>query len=214
MIVVGGGSSARFGSDKLMEQIAGRSLFEHTIRAVRPYVDRCVVVCRSEHFQMVADIGLGLEITLGGSSRTASEMAGLAVLAGEAELIGVHDAARPLISGTLIESVFTTAGRVGGAVPILEVEAPVIRRSNLQLITDVVTVQTPQVFAADRMMAAFVRAARAGFTGHDTADVMQRFADIPIRGIPGEPGNIKVTFPADLDRVRSVLEEPSRSEPR
>ena len=48
MVIVGAGSSTRFGADKLLTEVAGRPLIEHTIEAVRPHVDVCVVVCRPE----------------------------------------------------------------------------------------------------------------------------------------------------------------------
>jgi 2-C-methyl-D-erythritol 4-phosphate cytidylyltransferase len=60
-------------------------------------------------------------------------------------------------------------------------------------------------------MAAYVRAAQAGFEGHDTVEVMQRFSDVRIAGVPGDEGNVKVTYPRDLDLIRKVLSDPSHT---
>jgi 2-C-methyl-D-erythritol 4-phosphate cytidylyltransferase len=60
-------------------------------------------------------------------------------------------------------------------------------------------------------MAAYVRAAQAGFDGTDTAEVVGLFSDLEVAAIAGEPDNIKVTFPADLEVIRGRLTAPSRN---
>ena len=73
-------------------------------------------------------------------------------------------------------------------------------------------VQTPQVFRAADLLAAYENAAQDGYAGHDTADVILRYSDLTIRAVTGDPQNIKVTFPDDLERVRTFIGDPSRSE--
>jgi len=202
--VVAAGSSTRFGSDKLLAIVDGRPLVAHTVAAVIGHVDRCILVCREN--QMASLDGLGADMFPGGPTRTASEMAGLSALGGTAGLIGIHDGARPLVQGSLIETLFQVADRVGGAIPILEPEMPLIQKSDLSLATSVVVAQTPQVFRGEELLAAYTAAARVEYQAQDTAEVAQRFGRLVIEGIPGDPANIKVTEPADIEAVMAALE--------
>ena len=107
MIVVGGGSSSRFGSDKLMTDVAGKPLIAHTIAAMQDHVDVCVLVCRAGQYEELGSLDLGVGIVVGGATRTDSEMSGLAALGGEYDLGGVVHAnlnARfPIYKRTLTE---------------------------------------------------------------------------------------------------------------
>ena len=213
MIVVAAGSSVRFGGDKLMSEVAGVPLVAHTVSAVRDHVDHCILVCRHDQIPALARLGLGAALVPGGPSRTASEMAGLAAIGDPAALIGIHDGARPLVSGALIDDLFETAARVGGAVPVVEPALPLVRKSDLTPVGRAVVAQTPQVFRGEQLLAAYVAAAKMGYEAQDTAEIAQRFGSLTIEAVPGEPGNIKVTLPGDIELVRSGLGT-SRSEPR
>ncbi|MCH8984073.1 MAG: 2-C-methyl-D-erythritol 4-phosphate cytidylyltransferase [Acidobacteria bacterium] len=213
MIVVAGGSSARFGDDKMMAMIAGKPLVVHTLEAVASVVDRCVLVCRSDQIEALGRLALDADLVPGGSTRTTSEMAGLAALGGRADLIGIHDGARPLVPVRLIETLFEVAARTGGAVPVLDPDAPVISRKTLRLVDGVGVVQTPQVFAGGALTAAYVQAAQADYEGQDTADVVMSFSDIEIAAVAGDPGNVKVTYPGDVEAVRSRIEARSHIGP-
>lgn len=211
MIVVGGGTSSRFGGDKLLVEVGGQTLMEHTIDAVIGHVDVCVVVCRPEITQEVAAKRPDITVTSGGPSRTRSEIAGLAAIGSDVDLIGIHDAARPAVSADMVEKLFETALTEGGALPLLTYERLMVHRRTHQPITGVRGAQTPQVFRAPELLTAYDKAARADFAGHDTAEVMERFADVRIVGITGDPANVKVTYPQDLEKLSSRLSGPSRT---
>lgn len=214
MVVVAAGSSTRFGGDKLIEQVAGVPLIAHTMAAVTATVDVCILVSRPEQAERLRNLDLGADVVVGGSTRTLSEMAGLAALGDPPDLIGIHDGARPLVSRALIERLFETAREVGGAVPVLASDTFFVEQTTLQPVTRLMTAQTPQVFNGPELMAAYVRAARSGHEGRDTAEIMERFSEVPVAAVPGEPDNLKVTYPADLEEVRRRLTAPSRNEPR
>ena len=214
MIVVGGGSSARFDGDKLLEVVAGSPLVAHTVNAVRDLVDKCVLVSRLDLIEAISGFGLGVDIVPGGNTRTLSEMAGLAALGDEFDLIGIHDAARPLIMADLVEALFAAADTVGGAVPVLEPDTLLVDRRSLRPIERAVTVQTPQVFRGPELFAAYVRSAEVGYDAQDTVEIVNQFGHLEIAAIPGDSSNVKVTYPDDLELVRLRLEDPARSEPR
>lgn len=211
MVIVGAGSSTRFGADKLMAQVAGKPLIAHTIEAVRAHVDVCVVVCRPEMSSVVAELADGITLASGGATRTRSEMAGLTAIGADVELIGIHDAARPLVSPATIERLFEVAAAEGGALPLVPYERLIIDKDTLRPATGLAGAQTPQVFRSRELLDAYHEAARAGFEGHDTVEVVERFGDVRIVAIEGEEENLKVTFPGDLDEVRKRLSGPSRT---
>ena len=155
----------------------------------------------------------GADLVPGGPSRTASERAGLEAIGEPARLVGIHDGARPMVPADLIETLFDTAARVGGAVPVVPASGPIVGQSDLAPVTNAFIAQTPQVFRGEPLMAAYAAAAVAGYEAQDTAAIVRRFAEIDIEGVPGDPDNLKVTVPGDLDLVRSGLEI-SRIEPR
>lgn len=205
MVIVAGGSSTRFGADKLMTEIAGKALLDHTIDAVAGHVDLCVVACRVELVDTIGATHPHVRVTAGGATRTLSEMAGLAALGPEADLIGVHDAARPLVPAGLIDELYEAADAHGGAVPLVDPDRLLLDRRTHEPLTGIRGAQTPQVFRGPELMAAYVGAAQAGFEGHDTLEVVERFGDLAVVAVEGDPANIKVTYPADLEEVRLRL---------
>lgn len=211
MVVVGGGASERFGTNKLMVDVGGRPLIAHTLDAVASCVDICVVVGRPGMIDTLRSLREDVTVTTGGATRTLSEMAGLAAIGRDVDLIGIHDAARPVVSMQMMDRLFSVAGAEGGAVPLVSHDRLILDRRTHQPVSGVLGAQTPQVFRGSELMAAYVRAAQVGFDGHDTAEIMQRFSDVRIVGLTGDPDNVKVTYPRDLDRVRERLSGPSRT---
>lgn len=211
MVVVGGGSSVRFGADKLMAEVAGRPVLSHTIEAVMPHVDVCVVVCRPGVVETVTRLHPGVIVTEGGATRTQSEMAGLAAIERDVALIGIHDAARPVVDAGTIDRLFDAARAAGGAVPLLAYEKLIVHRHTGRPLSGIHGAQTPQVFHGPDLIAAYGRAVSESFEGHDTVEVMERFSDVRIVAVEGSPANLKVTFPNDVDLVSELLTDPSRT---
>lgn len=214
MIVVGGGTSRRFGSDKLLADVNGRPLIGHTIDAIADRVDICVVVCGREVAETLGKSHPDIVVVRGGATRTRSEIEGLAALGDTPALIGIHDAARPLVSADSTDRLFALAEDHGGAVPVLEAGRVLIDKATRLPVTGLRRAQTPQVFRGPELLAAYDRAARAGFEGHDTVEVVHEYSQLEIVAVPGDPFNIKVTFPADLETIRASLAGPSRTSPR
>lgn len=206
MIVVAGGSSVRFGADKMMADVGGSPLVGHTVRAVVRHVDQCILVCREDQMQTLGELDLGVALVPGGPTRTTSEMSGLAAVETPTALIGIHDGARPLVPAKLIDFLYDTAARVGGAVPVSAPSRPLIHKSDLSPASDLVVAQTPQVFQGEQLLAAYVKAARIEYEAQDTAEIVQRFSRLSVEAVPGAAENLKVTFPEDLERVRDLLD--------
>ena len=142
---------------------------------------------------------------VGGATRTESERAGIAALEDEYDLIGIHDAARPLISAGLIEELFDAADRFGGAIPVVTPEGPVVDRRTLQPVGTVGAAQTPQVFRSAFLREAFDRVPAQELEVHDTAELVQRHTNCSIAAVRGDPANVKVTYPEDTALVEELL---------
>lgn len=205
MIVVGAGASTRFGRDKLLTPVAGLPLVAHSIETIGSTVDRCVLVHREDQQQRLASLRLDVDLVVGGATRTESEHAGLSALEDRYELIGIHDAARPLISAGLINELFEAADEFGGAIPVVAPEGPIVNRSTLRRVDGVGAAQTPQVFRSRYLREAFRLAKHDDLDVHDTATLVQRQTDCVIAAVHGDRANLKVTYPEDILPVEELL---------
>lgn len=149
-------------------------------------------------------------VVVGGATRHESERAGLEALApdiveGSIDVVAIHDGARPFMTLDLLEAVITTARQTGGAVPGLRSDEVLYRvddhGAHALPQETLRRVQTPQAFWARPLLDAYRRAGEAGFEGVDTAETVERFSELEIAIVPGDPRNIKVTFVEDLFRA-------------
>lgn len=219
-IVLAAGSGLRMGTglNKAYVKVADRPLLSFPLMAFqRSSVGTVVIVIRPDDRAM-ADEALTLSgchkvaaIVDGGATRTASEQAGVAALAkAEVDVIMIHDAARPFVPPDLIDDLALAAAEVGGAVPVLPPAGPVWRRRGDTLSRidgDVVRVQTPQAFRADVLRGAYHVAATRGWGGADTAEIIQRAADVAVATVPGHPWAFKITYPDDLTYADTIARE-------
>jgi 2-C-methyl-D-erythritol 4-phosphate cytidylyltransferase len=217
-IVLAGGSGTRLGAErnKVYLPLHGRPVLAWSLATFTgmPEVGAVVLVVREPDRPLAEQVlaehpAGGVEVVVGGRTRQESELAGLRRLAvriggGEIDAVLVHDAARPLAGPELASSVLAAARATGGAVPGLwrdDLAAAASDGSGLAGSSPegLVAVQTPQGFRAAPLLAAYEEAARCGFVGTDTASCMERFApDVPIRWVPGDERNIKITYAHDL----------------
>ena len=219
VVVLAGGSGLRVGGDrnKAYLPLAGRTavgISLRTMAAATPGLLRLVLVVRADDVDL-AETTLAeefphppvpVELVTGGVSRHGSEERALhhlepAIRAGELDLVLIHDAARPLCSPELVSMLVDAAAAGGGAVPGLAVDdlaAVADDGSLVPLVGRHVRIQTPQVFAAKPLLAAYHRAAETGFEGTDTAACLERFSTLKVTYVPGEEQNFKITYPHDV----------------
>jgi 2-C-methyl-D-erythritol 4-phosphate cytidylyltransferase len=153
-----------------------------------------------------------VRVVEGGDSRQHSVQNALATLDPGTELVAVHDAVRPFIEHSLLESVFREAAETGaaivGIVPVDTVKQ-VHRNKIRQTIPRerLVLAQTPQVFRFDLLKQAFEKAREDGFTGTDESSLVERLEQVEVSVIPGSDRNIKITKQSDMDLAKLFLEE-------
>lgn len=208
-IVVAGGSGQRFGQMKQFAALDGRPVLAWSVAACRPSSNGVVLVL--PHGAEHGDLHGADVVVSGGPTRAASVRCGLAAVPAEADVIVVHDAARPLASPALFATVVeaVTEAKADGAVPglppsdtIKTVDAAghVIATPDR---TSLVAVQTPQAFRADILRRAHDD---ADATTHATDDAMvvEALGGV-VQVVPGEPGNLKITAPEDLATAERLL---------
>jgi 2-C-methyl-D-erythritol 4-phosphate cytidylyltransferase len=218
-IVVAGGEGTRLGADlpKAFVRLGGRPLLAHSIDLFEehPAVDRMVLVVPGEWQEpatLLADelaAGKVAAAVPGGETRALSVAAGLEEVAGDAEAILVHDAARPFASPDLVDRLLAALERHDGAVPALPVTDTVKRvRGGVVAETldrgELRSVQTPQAFRARALRQAFAAPADSLRGATDCASLVEA-AGFAIAAVAGEPGNLKITAPDDLARAEARL---------
>jgi 2-C-methyl-D-erythritol 4-phosphate cytidylyltransferase len=206
-IVVAGGAGRRFGDRKQFSSLGGRPVLEWAVQACRPSSAGVVLVLPDD--MLDADCHGADAVVAGGPTRADSVRCGLAAVPDDAEVVVVHDAARPLASPRLFAAVIAAvgAGGVDGAVPglppsdtIKAVDGAGNVTSTLDRST-LVAVQTPQAFRAGVLRRAHEQ---AGPGATDDAMLVEALGGT-VRVVPGEPANLKITDPDDLGAAERLL---------
>jgi 2-C-methyl-D-erythritol 4-phosphate cytidylyltransferase len=202
-IVVAAGSATRFGRLKQFESLAGRQVIDWSLDAARSVTAGVVLVVpdRARTEARGADV-----VVTGGSTRAASVRAGLDAVPADAEVIVVHDAARPLAGADLFRAVVEAlAPGVDAAVPGVPIAETVKQVADGRVVStldrsDLVAVQTPQAFRADGLRSAH----RTGGEATDDAALVEA-AGGTVAVVPGDPRNIKLTEVSDLVVLEALL---------
>lgn len=222
-IIAAGGRGERLGAGKPKQLLAvgGRTILERSVDVFArcPGIDEIVVVVPPDLVTGVGGLLGGCQVPLtvvaGGPRRQDSVANGFAAVDGRADLVVVHDAARPFASAALVIATIRAAAETGAALAALpcsdtvkfagDAELPLVERTIPR--NRVYLAQTPQAFRADVLRAALAAAAPTE-TATDEAALAER-AGFPVRLVPGEPANIKITTAADLESARIMIERES-----
>ncbi|MBQ90814.1 MAG: 2-C-methyl-D-erythritol 4-phosphate cytidylyltransferase [Acidimicrobiaceae bacterium] len=204
-VVVAAGSSERFGADKQSADLVGRTVLERSVDAAGDSDGVVVVVAPAVVGEVTERLGGSVHaVVAGGATRSASVRAGLAVVPDVANVVLVHDGARPLASRDLFARVVAAVEAGADAVvPGVPVNDSLRRVDGAVDREGMMAVQTPQGFPA-----ATLRAAHAGGAdASDDATLVEAYGGSVVV-VDGEADNLKVTRPVDLLVARQVLEAP------
>jgi 2-C-methyl-D-erythritol 4-phosphate cytidylyltransferase len=200
VIVVAAGEGRRFGAPKQYAPLAGRRVLDWSLDAARTVADGVVLVVppdRAGDAEPQADA-----VAAGAATRSGSVRAGLDRVPAGAEVVVVHDGARPLAGPDLFGAV-VDAVRAGAdaAVPGVPVSDTLRSRGGGVVDRDgVVAVQTPQAFRAAALRAAHTGGAEAT----DDASLVEAGGG-KVVVVDGSPANLKITDPADLVVAEALL---------
>ena len=219
LVAAGPGTRLGAGEPKGFVRLAGQALVARSLRAMlaSPGVTRSVVVVpagfvdRAQPLLEAARDARPLRIVAGGAERQDSVAQGLAA-ADDAELVAIHDAARPFVSRSVVDAVIA-AGRQHGAAIVAVPATDTVKqvhpdgwieatppRERLWL------AQTPQVFRTDLLRRAHAQARDSGAT--DDALLVEALG-VRVHVVRGNPENRKVTTPDDLRWAEWLLAQPA-----
>ncbi len=207
-VVVAAGTGSRFGRPKQFERLGDRPVIEWSLAAAREATDGVVLVVPAPDVARARSLGADA-VVAGGETRSASVRAGLRRVPRSAEVVVVHDAARPLASPALFSAVVAPLvdADVDGVVCGLAV-ADTLKRvgpdgSTVEGTVErsaLVAVQTPQAFRARVLRRA--HSSRADAT--DDAALVEAMGGV-VRVVPGDPLNVKLTVPSDLALLEQLV---------
>ena len=220
VVIVAGGSGSRVGGKELKQfrWVAGKPMLLHSLQTFMARADVVSVVCVLPAalagdpppwlFQCDVD---RLMISIGGKTRQRSVANGLDDLPDEAELVLIHDAARPFVTNSVIGRVTEAARRDGAAIAALPVADTLKEVGDDDRITRTVDraklwrAQTPQGFLRDTIVRAHRDAALAKVDATDDAALCERIG-VPVSVVLGSERAFKITDESDFARAEALMD--------
>lgn len=217
-VIVAAGTASRMGGiDKVMAPLGGEPMILHSVRTFSQCdaIKEIVIVTREDLVQDITDLCRQFakvrSVVVGGSSRQESVLSGISALSRHAQLVAVHDGARPLITESVIDRTVRGANAYSAAAPgvavkdtIKQVKGGVVAatpdRDKLRAI------QTPQVFDVDLLRAGLKKAQQEAITVTDDCGAVENLG-MTVKVVTGDERNIKVTTPMDLKVAQLLWEE-------
>lgn len=218
-VVVAAGSARRMeGIDKVLASLGELPVLVHTLYAFQdcPAIDEVVVVTREdllvEVSRLCRDFALDkvTKVVVGGAERVHSVQAGLREVNPDADLIAIHDGARPLVTAQVIQAAVDAAVVTGAAAPAIPLIDTVKRWENGQSVETIDrsalrAMQTPQVFESGLIRAATQKAVEDGELLTDDCAAVERLG-MRVTLTEGSRENLKITTPLDLVIGEAILQ--------
>jgi 2-C-methyl-D-erythritol 4-phosphate cytidylyltransferase len=216
------GRSSRFGDPKqkkIYAELDGRAVW---LRAVEPFVNRddvaqMILAIAPEDRELFerryrASVAfMSIQVIHGGAERHDTVAQALEAVNSSCEFVAIHDAARPCVTGELIDRVFAAAIEHGAALPGLPVADTLKRVDANHTITETVpraglfVAQTPQVFQREILLSAYANRSRVQRELTDDAQLVEQIGHA-CHVVEGSPFNIKITTAADLRLASAILQ--------
>jgi 2-C-methyl-D-erythritol 4-phosphate cytidylyltransferase len=215
MVIAAAGRGERFGGDKLSERLARATVLEASLGSLERAFPAApsVVVVRSDRLGFWADLLAEshprCRVLVGGPRRQDSVRIGVRAVAEDgADVVAIHDAARPLVDPGDVRNVVTALGDAAGAIVSAAVPDTVKRIDGAGLVIETIPrddlwlAQTPQVFHVRALEEAWGRVDE-GFEWSDEAMLLEHLG-MTVRGVVARHPNPKLTDPSDLTLLRAL----------
>lgn len=221
-IIVAAGRGTRMGSDidKLFLELAGKPVIAHTWKRFEDCaaIAEVVLVTRADLNEPLADLARSegfkkpFHLTEGGAERQDSVWNGLEAAPEGTAIVAIHDGARPCVAAELIRDVIEAASKTGAAVTANRLTDTIKESEDGAVISRHLTreklwaVQTPQAFRIEIIRAAIAEARRRKLTLTDDTAACE-LINQPVRLVPNQAPNPKVTTPHDLPAIETLLQQ-------
>ncbi|UTO29343.1 bifunctional 2-C-methyl-D-erythritol 4-phosphate cytidylyltransferase/2-C-methyl-D-erythritol 2,4-cyclodiphosphate synthase [Bartonella harrusi] len=223
-IILAAGRGERAGSpQKIPKQyrlLGQEPVICHTVRCFlqNPAITTIILVIHPEDHQIckqaIADFKDHLILVEGGNTRQISTLHGLHALKKfKPQYVHIHDGARPFIDNQLLEKIHITLSPQEGVLPVLPVSDTLKRVKNTGYVLETITrthlymAQTPQCFPFEDILAAHEKARQACRQEFTDDCAIAEWFGIPIRTVPGDPNNIKITWREDFKTAHLYLQK-------
>lgn len=232
ILLAGQGTRMGAGRNKIFLELAGRPAVLWAIEAFEraSVVDDILLVAHPDEVERVraltAEYARVVGVVAGGATRSQSEMCALnalraRIVAGEVEMVMIHDGARPLVTPDEIARLAQAVRDLpqpGGALLTASVArdeeigeiGPDGTLARTFVAAELARAQTPQAFHAALLLDAYDRGAADGFEGTDTASTVERVG-APVVIVAGSDENLKLTAPDDLARAEAIIQARSHT---
>lgn len=217
VVVPAGGSGRRMGGvRKQYLELRGEPILVHALRPFleHPAVEWVVVALPEEDLTdppaWLTSLDSRIRLVAGGRERGDSVRAALEAVPDAADVVLVHDAARPLVHSKIIDralaAAITGVGAVA-AIPVADTLKEVGAAHEIRATPDrnrYWRAQTPQAFPRTMLVDAYRRAAAFGIAGTDDASLVEQLGGTVVV-VEGAEENIKVTRPGDIELAEAYL---------
>ena len=219
-IIVAGGKGERMGPDvdKAFLSLGAKPVLVYSLLAFEkcPDVDEVVLVVRKERVEAarcaVQMFGCKkvIKIISGGNQRQQSVANGLAEISEEAEVVAVHDGARPCVTLGLISETIKSARQYGSGVAAVKITDTVKEVDKGMIIAQTIDrtklwrVQTPQAFKVALLRKAFAMVKKKKIKITDEASSVELICD-NVRLVQSSSSNIKITSADDLMLAAALM---------
>ena len=222
-IIAAAGFGRRLGASvpKQLLELDGRPILERSVHAFtsHPRVAEVVVALPADLAAAPPAWLQGVRVVAGGARRQDSVANAFDAVAAEAEIVLVHDAARPFVSPAVISRTIDAAAAHGAAVaavPSTDTVKRVAHDGGSPVVVETIPreaiylAQTPQGFRRE-VLAAAVAVGRSGTDATDEAALAER-AGHRVHVVEGDRVNVKITTAGDLDAARRNAAAPQIAE--
>ena len=218
MVIVAAGRGERFGDrGKVLAEAGGRPLLAWSLdAALRAASTADIIVVAGQHTRAeierlvhASGAHVPIRICLGGEDRQASVRAGISALSDASLVAVIHDAARPLATSEMFDTIAAVARESGAGIIVAPVTDTIKLVEGERIVRtiprdDLRAAQTPQAFRRDVLADAMVRVEAEGISFTDEAGLLE-WSGSPVRAIDGRTANHKVTVPEDLPIIDALL---------
>jgi 2-C-methyl-D-erythritol 4-phosphate cytidylyltransferase len=223
ILIPAAGQGTRLGTKipKPFVKIGEKSILQHTVSRLISFepVTEVVIACGKSYRAKVKDFFEGenrakqvdVKVARGGTSRQASVSNALHMI-DNAEFVAVHDAVRPFVSTTDLHRCLEKTMETGAAILGVPVQDTIKVVDDHRFISETPDrsrlwcAQTPQMFRIDLLRRALRLAEEEGLSGTDDASLVEMLGE-EVYMVEGSPSNFKITYPADLQRARQIMEK-------
>jgi len=220
-IVVAAGKGKRMGANynKQFIQLREKPILTYTLEALNRniLINEIILVAGESEVDFCLEniiVKYGLEkvtkVIAGGAERQDSVYKGLLQIGSEVDIVLVQDGARPFITDAMIKESIEAAAEAGAAIVAVPVKDTIkLVDENMQVVetldrSRLVSVQTPQTFKRELLLAAYEELKKTKLHATDDASVVEAMG-IGVRSIMGSYDNIKITTPEDLIIAEKIL---------